>query len=202
MSRTLFTSRFTGNLKELSTREIVKDVLSLDHLVFMNQTHSDKVQIVEDPDSTFDCDALITSIKGVGIAALAADCMPITFESRSVVGVAHVGRVGLLSGIATKTVRAMREVGAVDIVATIGPSICCDCYEVSPEMYRDAISVLPSAATSEVSHSLNLWGGVASQLVDLGVTVTVTGLCTLENSEYFSYRGGDISARQSGIVSL
>ena len=202
MSRILFTSRFTGDLKQPATRESVRNMLSLEHLCFMNQTHSDRVHVVENPDIAFDCDALVTSIKGLGLAALAADCMPITFESSSVVGVAHVGRKGLLSGIAIKTVQTMRQLGAVKIVATVGPHVCGACYEVSPEMYREAISVLPSSATSEEKHCLDLLAGVTHQLRGLDVEVRTLGMCTLESSHYFSYRGGDLESRQAGIVSL
>ena len=145
---------------------------------------------------------LITSQKGVGIAALAADCMPITFSSAALVGVAHVGRLGLIKGLAAKTVLKMQELGATDIEAIIGPSICGKCYEVSPDMYRAVTNDLPATSTSERSHSLDLQRGVTFQLEELGVTVRNLEICTLENSDYFSFRGGSVNERQAGIIAL
>ena len=202
MSRTLFTSRGGGNLKELAHRESLREVLSLDSLVFMNQTHSDVVEISDGSGLVYDCDALVTNKKGVGLAALAADCMPITFSSPSVVGVAHVGRVGLFKEIAPKTVAIMRELGAVEITATIGPSICGRCYEVSSEMYQESIITLPAAATSDQLHALDLKAGVTFQLQAIGVDVSDVDICTKEDRNYFSFRDGDESARQAGIISL
>ena len=128
--------------------------------------------------------------------------MPLTFTSEGVVGIAHVGRVGLVKGIAPKTVETMLGLGAGKITAIIGPSICARCYEVSPEMYEEITALIPSTATSSELHSLDLQSGVKGQLESLGVAVKDVGICTLENSDYFSFRGGDLSARQAGIISL
>ncbi len=202
MSRRLFTSRDGGDLKIIAHREALRVLLSLEDIHFMRQTHSDVVLEVVEGGEDFECDALVTTSKGVGLAALAADCMPITFESPGVVGVAHVGRVGLIKEIAPKTVSKMRELGATEIKATIGPSICARCYEVSFEMYREIIAEIPSTATSDQSHCLDLQSGVTWQLNNLGVSVTNLGICTLEEAGYFSYRGGDLLERQAGIISL
>ena len=202
MSRTLFTSRFGGNLKDSHLREKLRINLSLSSLHFMRQTHSDRVMVVEEDGVDFECDALITTTKSVGLAALAADCMPITFSAAGIVGVAHVGRVGLVSGIAEKVVDRMLELGASEISAVIGPSICGQCYEVSPTMYEEISTLLPETATSRERHCLNLQSGVIAQLEGRGVAVRNIGICTLENPTYFSFRGGDLTARQAGLISL
>jgi YfiH family protein len=202
MSRTLFTSRAWGDLKDLTLRKSLREELSLDALVFMEQSHSDIVRVVDATSATQECDALVTTSKGVGLAAMAADCMPIVFTSPSVVGVAHVGRVGLVKEIAIKVVNQMRQLGSAEISATIGPSICWKCYEVSPEMYEEITTLIPATATSPESHVLNLQAGVRSQLESVGVSVFDLGICTLENPLYFSFRGGDQSARAAGIISL
>lgn len=201
MSRTLFTSRFGGDLTLVSHREVLMRTLSLSSLHFMRQTHSNIVQIVDESGGNFSGDALVTTRTGVGLAALAADCMPITFIATGVVGVAHVGRVGVINGIVNSVVRAMRELGAQGISATIGPSICASCYEVSAEMYREVVTQIPETATTPLRHSLNLQGGVSAQLEKLDVTVRNVEICTLESHSYFSYRGGDSTARQAGVSS-
>ena len=202
MSRTLFTSRFGGDLKDPENREKLRVNLSLTSLHFMRQTHSDRVLVVDESGGDFECDAIVTTSKLVGLAALAADCMPIAFTSDGVVGVAHVGRVGLVKGIALRTVAQMRELGAGEITAVIGPSICADCYEVSLEMYQEVVSLMPATATSLERHALDLQSGVTAQLREVEVAVRNTGVCTRENPNYFSYRGGDLTPRQAGIISL
>ena len=202
MSRTLFTSRDGGDLKLPANREFLKRSLSLSTLHFMQQTHSDVVRPVDATGNNFECDAMVTATPGVGLAALAADCMPITFSSETVVGVAHVGRLGLGSQIAVKTVAAMRHLGAMNIFATIGPSICSECYEVSPEMYRDFVARIPQSSTSELEHKLNLQRGVQGQLKEVGVSVLDLERCTFENPGYFSYRRGGEHARAAGVISL
>lgn len=202
MSRTLFTSRDGGDLKEDQKKEELRNFLSLEVIHFMNQNHSDVVIVVDERVDELNCDALVTTSRGIGLAALAADCMPITFSADGVVAVAHVGRVGLIKGLASKTVAKMREHGAVDVHAIVGPSICRNCYEVSPEMYREVISLMPACATTDECHTLDLQAGVIAELRELGVASHDVGICTLENSEYFSYRGGDLSPRQAGVISL
>ena len=202
MARTLFTARAGGDMKLLPNRELLRNQISLTALHFMRQTHSNIVKVVDETGSDFECDALVTGSTGVGLAALAADCMPITFAANNVIGVAHVGRVGLVNKISINTVLVMRELGAQAITATIGPSICGRCYEVSPAMYLDVITEVPACATSAQAHSLDLQAGVTAQLGECGVSVINLDICTLENRQYYSYRHGGETARQAGIISL
>ena len=183
-------------------REELRNFLSLEVIHFMKQSHSDLVMVVDERVKELNCDALVTTSRSIGLAALAADCMPITFSADGVVAVAHVGRVGLLKGLASKTVAKMREQGAVEIRAVVGPSICGKCYEVSPEIYQTVISLIPACATTDERHTLDLQAGVIAELRALGVMGHDVGICTLENSEYFSYRGGDLIQRQAGVISL
>jgi hypothetical protein len=108
----------------------------------------------------------------------------------------------MINQISLNTVQLMREMGAQEIIATIGPSICGRCYEVSPEMYAEVVATVPLSATTAQTHCLDLRAGITKQLVDAGVRVTNLSICTLENSGYFSYRRGAETARQAGVVSL
>jgi YfiH family protein len=190
-----------GDLKLPENREALRSSLSLGALHFMRQTHSNKVLVVSEEGSDFECDALVTTSRNVGLAALAADCMPVTFSAEKVIGVAHIGRVGLVKGIAEKVIEAMRELGAGKIKALIGPSICAQCYEVSYEMYEEVTRQIPATATSPQRRSLDLQGGLSAELKELGVEVHDLAICTRENSSYFSYRAGDAIARHAGVIS-
>lgn len=85
-------------------------------------------------------DASVTRAPGVICGVLTADCAPILLADAmaGVVGAAHAGWKGALSGIIQSTVVAMTEMGARPsrIVAVVGPCIAQDSYEVGAD-YQD-----------------------------------------------------------------
>jgi copper oxidase (laccase) domain-containing protein len=92
-------------------------------IVFMNQVHGDTVVLVEDNQVRPTCDALITTHRRLAVAVLVADCIPLLLKSDVAVAAVHVGRKGLMNGIARKTIDAMRDLGAEIIHSYIGPNI-------------------------------------------------------------------------------
>jgi YfiH family protein len=173
-------------------------------LQFMNQVHGDEIvevrSLIEDPT----CDALITKVPGIALAVMVADCIPLLLTSSTVVGAVHVGRRGLVNSIARKTVDAMRSIGAEEIHAQLGPSICGRCYEVSQELSDEVCREHPAAAalTSFGTSSLDLPKALIADLVSAGVAYESSSICTLENEEYFSYRRHNITGRTAGVVWL
>ena len=221
MAQTLFTARSGGlsqgvysslNLADHvgdssavveSNRKILSELISQKSAKFMNQVHGDQVVEVDTTTvSPSTADALITREPGLPLVVLAADCLPILISGKSVVGVIHAGRRGVLNGIITKVVDQMRSIGAKDLTATIGPAICSSCYEVSPEMYLDAIAQIPELATSTSSHSLNLLAAAKSQLAKENVRTQSTDICTAHNKNYFSYHRDGDTGRNAGVIVL
>ena len=86
-------------------------------------------------------DAMVTDRPGIALSVLTADCQPVLFADADagVIGAAHAGWRGALSGILGNTITAMTRLGArADrIAAIIGPSISQRAYEVGPE-FMDA----------------------------------------------------------------
>jgi len=212
MARTFFSSRHAGNLathvgddleQVRIRREKMKSLLSTSDLVFMEQTHSDQVvEVTADRQAAYEADALFTSVKGVSLSVLTADCIPLLISTSTHVAAVHVGRPGLVNEIAIKTVHAMRNAGASDFTAVMGPSVCGECYEVSPEMYAEVIAQIPATATTAQKHALNLQQGLRFQLESLGVQVSEVARCTKEDGNYFSYRREQSTGRQIGVISL
>jgi len=211
----LFTSQPWGNLglglessddDVFASRESLRKNVSLKQIIFMKQTHSDKVAFVNGEDVIVDSDAIVTTEKSLGLAVLVGDCVPILIKSDIAVAAIHAGRLGMVNGIATKTVQAMREIGAKNFEAILGPSICHECYEVSAEMYREVIQIVPESATSEAVHKLNLQAGIASQLTSVGIEVLNLGICTREYSDFYSHRrsvsDSELEGRQVGLIYL
>jgi len=171
---------------------------------FMNQVHGDEVVEVKSIGDDPTCDALITRAPGIALAVMVADCIPLLLSSSTVVGAVHVGRRGLMNSVAVKAVDAMRKLGADQIHAQLGPSICGRCYEVPQELADEVVAKHPAASslTNNLTPALDLPRALIADLVASGVTYEASTICTLENDEYFSYRRHNITGRNAGVVWL
>jgi polyphenol oxidase len=114
--------------------------LPADALVTAYQTHSTRVAVVEwphEPDNAPEVDAMITGRPGIALGILTADCAPVLLADAEagIVGAAHAGWRGAISGIIEETVAAMMQKGAKPgrICAAVGPCIGPRSYEVGPE---------------------------------------------------------------------
>ncbi len=107
-------------------------------LIGVHQVHSADVITVTTPwDKPPKADALVTDRPGIALSVLTADCQPVLFADATagVIGAAHAGWRGALSGVLGNTVAAMKALGARpdQITAIIGPTISQRAYEVGPE---------------------------------------------------------------------
>ena len=107
-------------------------------LVGVHQVHSADVVTVTAPlENPVRADALVTATPGLALSVLTADCQPVLFADAKagVIGAAHAGWRGALSGVLEATVAAMEALGATrtGIAAVIGPTISQRNYEVGPE---------------------------------------------------------------------
>lgn len=128
-------------------RQSILSELSTDpaRLCGLYQIHSNIVHYLETPwdgETPWDDhmprgDAMVTSQKNIALGILTADCAPVLLadpENR-VIGAVHAGWKGALTGILENTVRMMCQKGAKisNIIATVGPCIAQENYEVGPE---------------------------------------------------------------------
>jgi YfiH family protein len=121
------------------------------------------------------------------------------------VGAVHAGWRGVLAGVAGRAVAELRGAGARKVGAVIGPAICGNCYEVSPDLVqRFAQAGLPASATSWGTSSLDLPALVAAQLEAAGVAqVARVDRCTLEDQALYSHRRQAAQAgRMAGFVAI
>lgn len=172
---------------------------------YMEQVHGNRTVIIEavteEPPTA---DALVTGIPGVALAVMVADCIPLLLISKVAVAAVHVGRKGLVNDVALNAISAMREIGAREISAIIGPSICGRCYEVSEEIFAEVTTLHPAAAAKTLSgtYSLDLPAALEKVLLAEGITVSFESGCTAEDPVLFSYRRDGVTGRQAGIVWL
>ena len=187
----------------LRNRDVIEQ--SYGTTVYMNQVHGNNVEVISAPmDQILTCDGLVTNVAGITLAVLVADCIPLLLSSQNIVAAVHVGRRGLVNGVAAKTVNIMRELGADEITAKLGPSICGPCYEVDQVTYEEVISIHPSARskTSAGSPALDLPTALVADLAKLSIESHVDSRCTREDDDLFSYRKSQRTGRQAGLIRL
>ncbi|MGA1852417.1 peptidoglycan editing factor PgeF [Sphingobium sp. HT1-2] len=123
----------------LRNRDLARDALLPGAtLVTVRQVHSPDVvtvtaQIAEDERP--EADAMVTRTPGLILGILTADCVPVLFADREagVIGAAHAGWKGAISGVTDRTIAAMETLGATraGIACAIGPCIGRASYEVT-----------------------------------------------------------------------
>jgi YfiH family protein len=191
-------------------------------VAYSTQVHGDEVLVLGDeergewldapPSSAGNGDAMVTTTRGLGLAVLVADCVPVLLAdpSAGVVGTAHAGRRGLALGVVDRVVDALLARGATTsgLRAAVGPAVCGACYEV-PEAMRDEVcAVVPEAwsTTSRDTPALDLPQGVLATLAARGVATTRVDRCTMTDPDLFSHRrataAGETTGRQAGVVVL
>jgi YfiH family protein len=176
--------------------------VSPDRFLSVWQTHSPDVVVTTGPwqgETRPLADAIVTRTEGLAIGATAADCGPVLFvdPGARVIGAAHAGWKGALTGILESTVDAMEKLGAerAGIVAAIGPLIRQHSYEVGGEFVERFIEAdaengrffIPSARSG---HSMfDLAGFIRMRLENSGVLVIDdTGIDTYSDERFYSYR--------------
>jgi len=167
------------------------------------QIHSPQVVTVEAPWSPSErpkADAIVTHTPGLAIGVSTADCGPVLLadpEAR-VIGAAHAGWRGALTGVIEATVAAMETLGAKRdrMVAAAGPMIRQPNYEVGQDLLDRFVAVEPSNVrffirANRPDHMMfDLAGYVVSQLRRAEIAqIEDVGLCTYANpAQFYSYR--------------
>ncbi|GHA79054.1 MULTISPECIES: peptidoglycan editing factor PgeF [Streptomyces] len=197
-----------------ANRERAAQALGLDpaRVVWMNQVHGADVAVVDGPWDTAQIpqvDAIVTARRGLALAVLTADCVPVLLADpvAGIAAAAHAGRPGMVAGVVPAAVRAMVELGAdpARIVARTGPAVCGRCYEVPEAMRADVAAVEPAAyaETRRGTPAVDVSAGVHAQLERLGVRDREQSpVCTLESRDHFSYRRDRTTGRLAGYVWL
>lgn len=179
--------------------------ISSGKLIFPVQTHSLNVRLVktgmEDLEET---DALISDQKGICIAVMSADCVPVLLYDpvKKSCAAIHSGWKGTVGKIVEKTIKEMNNqfgTDPSDLIACIGPSICPDVYEVGAEVIIEIENAFGAtegiiAKGKDGKGLFNLWESNRLQLVSAGVkekNIVIAGVCTYLNSDQF------FSARKS-----
>jgi YfiH family protein len=132
-------------------------------------THSPDVVAVSQPWGASErprCDGLVTTTPGLALGVTGADCGMLLFADldNRVIGAAHAGWKGALSGMLESTIDAMLKLGAriEAIRVALGPTIAQQSYEVGPEFVATFLAREPRAA-----HLFARGGGADRAMFDL-----------------------------------
>lgn len=191
--------------------------VSLNSFILPVQRHTDKVCIIIDPttQSPIEADAVITSMKGIVLGVLVADCVPILVydPEAGIVGAIHAGWRGTSSGIIKKSLSLMKKEFNTSLSKTrisIGPSIKWCCYEVG----HDVLNAIEKETGNITEYSRGKGNGkycvdlaTANRLQaeSLGIrNIWISEECTSCYPEkYYSYRYyNGLTGRQGGFIGM
>ncbi len=155
-----------------------------------------------------EADAAVTSVAGVVLAILTADCLPVAFaaEDGSEVALAHAGWRGLSAGVLEATVRAMRT-PPQRLLAWLGPAAGPQQYEIGQEVFDAFVAADEGAATAFAATRpghwrVDLYALARRRLSAAGVSrVHGGGLCTISDPQrFYSHRRDQRTGRMATLA--
>jgi YfiH family protein len=173
-----------------------------EQLVSVHQVHSPDAVVATAPRQGVGrpkADAIVTASPGLAISVTAADCGPVLLvdPNARVIGAAHAGWKGALTGIVESTIQAMEKLRAERgrMIAAIGPLIRQQSYEVGGEFVErfldaDAENAMYFIPSNRNGHAMfDLAGFIRMRLENAGVLmIDDLGVDTYSDERFYSYR--------------
>ncbi len=196
---------YNGNSKDIRNEEIVllNNSLGIEekNIIMLNQVHGDSIIRIDNAPGKntrkfVKADGIITGIRNLCLVIRSADCVPVfAFDiNKRILGAVHSGWKGCRLNISKKLIKNMKTVYRSkneDIFVFILPSIGKS-YEVNMDVgsyfHKDIVK-------KNNKIYLNLWQNIERSLSEEGIpekNVFQSGICTYDDNDFFSYRGGDI----------
>lgn len=159
-------------------------------------------------------DAAFTLERGVVLAVLTADCLPVFFAHRTqdLVAICHAGWRGLANGVIEATLMAASAASGCalgpDWIAHLGPAIGPQYFEVGEEV-RDVFCAGDNAAarcfvplTAPGKHLADLYGLARLRLQRAGLqTISGGAYCTYRDREqFYSHRRDRVTGRMASLI--
>ena len=190
--------RVIENRRRMAARLAVEP----DALISVYQVHSPDAVVVEGPwtGARRKADGMATATPGLALAITTADCGPVLFADphAGVIGAAHAGWRGALTGVLESTIAAMERLGArrEGIVAVLGPTIGVNAYEVGSDLEARFTQADPANERFFVSNGrpghaqFDLPRYIGARLEAAGIReIADVGLCTYADEDrFYSFR--------------
>jgi YfiH family protein len=178
--------------------------------VWLSQVHGPAVLDAASAAEGAQADACIATQGGIACAMLTADCLPVLLCDRGgrVVGAAHAGWRGLAGGVLENTVLRMRDAGAAEIVAWLGPAIGPARFEVGPDVLDAFVARQPQARAAFQAmpgrpgkYLADIYALARLRLESAGVRrIHGGGLCTVGEQRFYSYRRDGVTGRMASLI--
>jgi len=193
-------------------RELLYDIIGIDEhkIAMVHQVHGNRVVYAKKSQSKQKADALVTDRSYLALAIKVADCAAVLLADREnrIIGAAHAGWRGAVSGVIANTVGNMLKLGAdVDqIEAYVSPCICQQKFEVGEEVAEQFDNEFVDRKNYTKPH-VNLKGYIKKQLTGEGIkdeNIDVDSGCTItDEDKFYSYRREkDNSGRMLALIML
>jgi YfiH family protein len=195
-------------------RLLLKQYFNLPYdLPWLKQTHSNLAYYVDETTKIAgEADATWTDRPGLACVISTGDCLPVLIcdTKGTVVGAAHGGWRGLLSGIIENTVQGMRQKAQGDLIAWMGPAIGPQRFEVGPDVVEPFIEADPLArgafirAEQNGKWLANIYELARLRLNKVGITNVYGGeYCTYtDQARFYSYRLNKTKLRMASLIWL
>ena len=184
--------------------------------VWLSQVHSTQVLdadlAVPDVSGKLpEADASVATRPNVVCVIQTADCLPVLLcdTDGRVVGAAHAGWKGLAVGVLEHTLQAMRDRGAQEIMAWLGPAIGPQQFEVGEDVlgaFAKVDSRNEQAFRPIEQHPgkylADIYWLARNTLARNGIhRVSGGGCCTVSDRErFFSYRRDKVTGRMASMI--
>lgn len=177
---------------------------------WLRQVHGTDVLHVQAVDEAHEpmADAAVTRRRGLALAILTADCLPVAFASDdgACIGAAHAGWRGLVNGVLENTVAAMGAEPA-SLMAWLGPAAGPQAYEIGQDVHAafttaDARASQAFTPTRPGHWRVDLYALARMRLHDAGITrVHGGGLCTISDAHrFYSHRRDARTGRMATVI--
>ncbi|NPV37997.1 Multi-copper polyphenol oxidoreductase laccase [Brevinematales bacterium NS] len=192
------------------SRKSLGESLGFPSIVTLHQTHSATIHRVTEETLPFflqnpliEGDGLWTTLDSILLGVFTADCLPIFYWGKEVIGVVHAGRKGVYQEIHRKMILQLAGAGyePSDIRVLIGPHIRACCYEVGEEIIQEVSSEY--ALFRNNRWYLDLEAKVKEDLAKDGVKrIETIPFCTFcgDSRLWYSYRRGERRCRHLHFV--
>ena len=193
----------------IANRKILKDRFNLPfEPVWIKQTHSSICIDAALTNTAIEADASYSSKSGIVCGIMTADCLPVFVSKKngSMVGIAHAGWRGLISGIIENLIKSFNSDGD-NLVVHLGPAISKKCFEVGEEVkslyLSKNIKFERSFTIKNNKNYLDLYDAARVILEGFQInSISGGNRCTFkESNDFFSYRRDGInSGRMAHLI--
>lgn len=196
-----FNSEWDETKKHSYYDDLIEKHCGLKKIYKLNQVHGDTFYTTAELDpgnKNSEGDAILSQNTGEVLLIRTADCIPVFFwsEKEKLFGIIHAGWRGLEMNITGKLFCHLQKQGAdlSEVKVYLGPSIGKKNYRIQ----GDVASRFPDASTAVLTKKdQGYLFGLSDYLVEslnrksFGIQILKSGICTIDDSDFFSHRRGD-----------